>query len=168
MIDLETLGVLPSAPVVAIGAVFFDRQTGMLGEKFYAAIRFDSACEKRKPDANTIAWWFKQSDESRMALLAGTYTTEDALLGLSDFLKPGVNTWGNGATFDISILESLYRDYGALHPWEFWQVRDCRTIEDVSPVGRDCITRGGTHHNALDDAIYQAQYISAMIQVLTK
>ena len=38
MIDLETLGTDPTAPIVAIGAVFFNPKTGELGAEFIATI----------------------------------------------------------------------------------------------------------------------------------
>lgn len=42
MIDLETMGTKPSAPIVAIGAVFFEPQTGELGAEFYTAVNLSS------------------------------------------------------------------------------------------------------------------------------
>ena len=43
MIDLETLGTAANAPVIAIGAVFFDPNTGTLGDTFDAAIDVEDA-----------------------------------------------------------------------------------------------------------------------------
>jgi hypothetical protein len=34
MIDLESMGKKPNAPIVSIGAVFFNPQTGELGQEF--------------------------------------------------------------------------------------------------------------------------------------
>ncbi|HAU5802086.1 3'-5' exonuclease [Citrobacter freundii] len=41
MIDLETMGKKPNAPIVSIGAVFFDPQSGELGQEFYSAVNLD-------------------------------------------------------------------------------------------------------------------------------
>ncbi|EMQ3548812.1 3'-5' exoribonuclease, partial [Escherichia coli O111:H5] len=38
MIDLETMGTNTNAPIVVIGAVFFDPQTGEIGPVFYIVI----------------------------------------------------------------------------------------------------------------------------------
>ena len=76
MIDLETLGTDPTAPIVAIGAVFFDPKTGELGVEFSATIDFESACERRTPDASTIKWWLKQSDDARAKVIRGNSTME--------------------------------------------------------------------------------------------
>jgi hypothetical protein len=72
--------------------------------------------------------------------------------------------WGNGATFDISILEDAYRQLDLEIPWKFWNVRDCRTVKDMYESARGGYEKksGGTLHHALDDAKFQAQYICDM------
>lgn len=45
MIDIETMGNKPTAPIVAIGAVFFDPQSSELGAEFYVAVNLASAME---------------------------------------------------------------------------------------------------------------------------
>lgn len=66
MIDLETMGNKPTAPIVTIGAIFFDPQTGSLGAEFYMAVNLASAMEQgATPDGDTILWWLKQSAEAR-------------------------------------------------------------------------------------------------------
>ena len=70
---------------------------------------------------------------------------------------PGV-LWGNGENFDNAIVVSLLKDYGFHQPWEFWQHRDLRTLEDmarrVTGARRPRIDRGIAHH-ALEDAKYE-------------
>ena len=54
-------------------------------------------------------------------------------------------------------------------PWKFWNVRDVRTVVDLAKPFRNLkkdYKRKGTHHNALDDAIFQASYVSDMTQAL--
>jgi exodeoxyribonuclease VIII len=61
--------------------------------------------------------------------------------------------WSHGATFDLVILEDIYRQLGKPMPWNFWQLRDTRTLFDLgySPD----MPKGGKH-DALQDAIRQA------------
>jgi len=93
---------------------------------------------------------------------------QNALNELSNFVaknsKGEVYPWGNGAAFDISMLEHCYRQYGIDAPWEFWDVRDCRTIEHISTLDKRSFKRDGVHHGALDDALHQVKYISVMIK----
>lgn len=176
MVDLETLGTTPRSPIISIGAVFFDPDTGKMGDTFHVAIFFKSACAGREIDADTIAWWFKQSSAARNKVLLGDSYMEEALSAFSDFLTPLDEkgnaitpvVWGNGSTFDISILEDVYRQRKLTCPWPYWSVRDVRTIVDCAEgiVSRKDFEFEGTEHNALDDAIHQAKYVAAMWQAL--
>lgn len=175
MIDLETLGTDPSAPIVAIGAVFFDPKTGKLGAEFSATIDFESACEKRTPSASTIKWWLKQEDDARAKVVRGKSSMEAALSEFKRFIGSHANLrqvkpWGNGATFDISMLEDCFKCYDMQIPWEFWNVRDVRTVVDLGgmiDLSKDMVTFEGTPHVALDDAKHQARYVSFIVQGLT-
>ncbi|MCT4713432.1 3'-5' exoribonuclease, partial [Enterobacteriaceae bacterium H18W14] len=113
MVDTETMGSNPDAPIISIGAVFFDPNTGRTGSEFYKVIGLESAMEfGGVPDAGTILWWMKQSSEARSALLIDdAIPLDDALLQFNDFISensangPGtVQIWGNGATFDNVLL----------------------------------------------------------------
>ncbi|CAM7540570.1 3'-5' exoribonuclease Rv2179c-like domain-containing protein [Citrobacter freundii] len=70
MVDLETMGSGPDAPIVSIGAVYFDPSTGNTGAEFYQVVSLESSMSfGMKPDASTIQWWLKQSSEARSAIL---------------------------------------------------------------------------------------------------
>ncbi|EAZ1146628.1 3'-5' exoribonuclease, partial [Salmonella enterica] len=47
MVDLETMGNGPYAPVISIGAVFFDPNTGETGEDFSVNISLESSMRYR-------------------------------------------------------------------------------------------------------------------------
>ncbi|EIG3432481.1 3'-5' exoribonuclease, partial [Escherichia coli] len=61
MIDLETMGKNPDAPIISIGAIFFDPQTGEMGPEFSKTIDLETA--GGVIDRDTIKWWLKQSRE---------------------------------------------------------------------------------------------------------
>lgn len=64
MIDLESMGKKPNAPIVSIGAVIFDPQSGELGQEFYTAVNLESAMEQGAvPDGDTILWWLRQAQK---------------------------------------------------------------------------------------------------------
>lgn len=170
MVDLETLGTTPQAPIISIGAVFFDPETGETGNSFHEKIEFGSACAGRTIDPCTIAWWFKQDDEARHSVLESGRSQDAAIRMFAEFVLDGEPDaiWGNGATFDISILEDIYRQHKLRCPWPFWSVRDVRTIVDCAQgiVDRKSFEFEGTQHDALADALHQAKYVSAMWQAL--
>ncbi|EOK7751118.1 3'-5' exoribonuclease, partial [Escherichia coli] len=102
MIDLETMGKNPDAPIASIGAVFFDPQTGEQGPEFSKII--DMGTCGGTVDISTIEWWLQRSGEARAAILADRIPLDDALLQLREFIDENsgeffVQVWGNGANF---------------------------------------------------------------------
>lgn len=165
MIDLETLSTAPDAAIMSIGAVIFDPATGELGDKFHMRVDFKEAVGSGRVDTDTLKWWIGQSEEAGKDVTSGTATPLEVLQAFTEFLPDDAVVWGNGATFDVTILASAYtRITNAVAPWKFSNVRDCRTVEDMATgiCERSEFEREGIHHQALDDAIYQAEYISGM------
>lgn len=162
MIDLETMGTLPSAAIVSIGAVIFDPRVNKVSRKtFYTELEWTE--QNRLVCENTQDWWEKQSSDTKDALY-GLDDLKTELVRLAKFLPNDCKVWGNGCNFDITILEDAYRQHKLDIPWKFWNVRDCRTVKDMYESSRGGWDKkmGGTKHNALQDAIYQAQYINEM------
>jgi len=59
MIDLETMGTGPNSLVIAIGAVFFEPETGELGEEFYINIDWQSGIDAGlEMNADTVRSYF--------------------------------------------------------------------------------------------------------------
>ncbi|MEL9884985.1 3'-5' exoribonuclease [Escherichia coli] len=176
MIDLETMGTNTNAPIVVIGAVFFDPQTGEIGPVFYIVISLTDAMNTGAvPDGGTIEWWLKQSSEARAAILTDQVKLKDALSRFREFISEHsdekfVQVWGNGATFDNAILRRSYERQGIPCPWRYCNDRDVRTIVELGKTigfdARTAIPFEGVPHNALDDARHQAKYVSAIWQKL--
>lgn len=164
MVDIETISTKPNAAIVAIGACEFDMETGKTGRRFYTNIDWKSnQGYGRSVDLNTIKWWMKQSDAARMALLEGeTATLPSAMLKFALFYKECGNLpiWSH-ANFDEQILRNAFEAVDIVTPWHFRDIRDIRTLMGMLPRGTDIPgKREGTHHNALDDALFQCQYVS--------
>ncbi|TLJ12698.1 exonuclease [Escherichia sp. E3659] len=173
MIDLETMGKNPDAPIISIGAIFFDPQTGDMGPEFIKTVDLETAGGIIDRDA--IKWWLKQSREAQSAILVDEIPLDDALLQLREFIDENsgeffVRAWGNGANFDNVILRRSYERQGIPCPWRYYNDRDVRTIVELGKAlefdARAAIPFEGVPHNALDDARHQAKYISAIWQKL--
>ncbi|HDD9262547.1 TPA: 3'-5' exoribonuclease, partial [Escherichia coli] len=80
MLDLETMGKNPDAPIISIGAIFFDPQTGDMGPEFSKTIDLETA--GGVIDRDTIKWWLKQSREAQSAIMTDEIPLDDALLQL--------------------------------------------------------------------------------------
>ncbi|HHW6515608.1 TPA: 3'-5' exoribonuclease domain-containing protein [Escherichia coli] len=172
-VDLETMGKNPDAPIISIGAIFFDPQTGDMGPEFSKTIDIDTA--GGVIDRDTIKWWLKQSREAQSAIMTDEIPLDDALLQLREFIDENsgeffVRVWGNGANFDNVILRRSYERQGIPCPWRWSNDRDVRTIVELGKAidfdARTAIPFEGVRHNALDDARYQAKYVSAIWQKL--
>lgn len=180
MVDMETMGNSPDAPIVSIGAVFFDPSTGNTGAEFYRVVSLESSMSfGMKPDASTIQWWLKQSSEARSAILVDeAMGLLETLELLADFIAENaangshtVQMWGNGCSFDNVILRRAYALTDTPFAVPFRNDRDVRTMVELGKsVGinpRYDIPFEGDMHNALSDARHQVKYVSAIWQRLT-
>lgn len=160
MLDLETFGNGSNAMIVAIGACDFE-----LNHKFYTVI--DPTKSTGDIDASTVVWWLSQNEAARSALTVAREALHPALAKLAAWLQNrgrDVCVWGNGATFDNVILANAYKRHDMPVPWKFWNDRCFRTLKAMHPQVQPPV-REGTHHNALDDAVFQVQYARKILGV---
>jgi len=156
MVDLETMAVSPDAVVLTLGAVHFNPYGNGYSDKLY--LRFDLDDQDklgREIDPNTLDWWAKQdpkvmeeafSPDDRIPLV-------DAMDQFHKFAWGCTAFWAHGSLFDIAILENIYRQLVRTPPWQYWQIRDTRTIFDL---GYDPDMPQASKHDALQDAIRQS------------
>lgn len=171
MIDLETLGSTPGCSIVAIGAAASDRD-GYVVDRFYMVVNRQS-CRNYGlfEEQATLDWWSQQSEAARCVLEyadspAQSWALDQALEALNRFVAghPGSEVYGNGSDFDNAILAAAARAVGVQLAWPFWQNRCYRTLKARAP--HVPLDRKGTHHNALDDAITQAQHLGQIERAL--
>lgn len=160
MIDLETLGTSPGSIILSIGAVSFCPMRQEIRDEFYVNVcRENSQACGMTIDQSTVDWWSRQSQEAIAALLVDPVHPSDAAQKFREFwsISNGEFVWSHGATFDIPLMEAMFRITCMPVPWKFWNARDTRTIFDISRCNPD--RTKGTHHNALDDARNQAEAV---------
>lgn len=169
MLDLETLDTAPTAVIVSIGACLFDPNTGEIGETFYALPeRKRQANAGRTTSAATLRWWDEEAQATaRHVFDAPTTGTRQALYGFSQFIPMSVDgVWGNGAAFDNTIVRDAFHQFD-VEPPPFWADRCFRTIKALGKAnGIEPPPFQGTPHNALDDAVHQAQHFGVISQAL--
>lgn len=161
MLDLETFGKKPGCIIRSIGAVFFDLN-GDTGQEFYMNVDAAS-CEAigLTYDPDTVEWWKKQSREAQDGLLADQRKVLNAVVGFNTWFKlhGGKTVWCQGASFDAPVWEAVCEAAKTKAPWQFWAIRDTRTVYDLFDFDPKTIKRGGTYHNALADAQYQVECV---------
>ena len=177
MLDLETMGTGPNAAIVAIGAAAFcPHERRVLGKTFYAPVSLESSVDAGGVmDAGTVQWWLQQGEAARALFekYAPNMTIDNALYEFSTWAAnvsgtdpKKVNIWGNGADFDNVILASAYSRADITQPWGTFNNRCYRTIKSLYPEIK--MERNGTHHNARDDAISQAEHLCRILGAMGK
>ena len=143
MIDLETLSTRPNAVITNLAAIKFDPFGNDINSIDGDTIKMNTFYRRVDPgsfdwpsahiDPNTIDWWSKQEP----AVMEEAFTPEGRL-PLADCIDQfhkfawGCDAfWAHGSLFDIAILEDLYRQLNKPVPWNYWQVRDTRTLFDL-------------------------------------
>lgn len=161
MTDLETMGTGNDAVIVAIGAVKFMpmAEPGTFVSEFSANVEIGSAIESGlRVDGSTIAWWLRQEDAARTAFLEDPEPLGVVLAKFMNwFGSQSLPTWGNGSTFDCTILGSAFDKCNFPRPWKFYDEMCYRTVRKFFPnVER---VRPAVAHRALDDAKAQAEHL---------
>lgn len=169
MVDLETMSTANNAAILSIGAVKFTANEIL--EKFYVNVDLED-CERYglHISGSTIKWWMSPSkDGARKSLTEKPESLCIALEMLADFYGDNEcsGIWGNASTFDITILESAYRATGRKTPWSYKGHRCYRTMVAMFGQRVRAPEQSGTHHNALDDAVYQTVYLQRILQLLS-
>jgi len=163
MLDLETMGITANSAIIAIGACEFDDFE--ITKEFYINVDLEKMIRKGFDiDGSTIMWWMKQSDEAREVFQGKKASPAEALEAFREFMGKNprdIQVWGNGSDFDNTLLINMFQKYGVKSPWDFWNNRCFRTLKASFPQLK--IERKGTHHNALDDAKFQAEYLIELV-----
>ena len=159
MIDIESLDTTPDCVILTIGAVLFDpRGQGIIDKiEIRPTIEDQTEIYNRSINEDTLRWWSTQNPAAIEEAMGdeGRVPFADAMATLYKFCWNHNNVWSNGASFDVVAMEHAWRQLGQLAPWQFWKVRDTRTIYEVTNVSlKDGSYK--TTHKAVEDAERQA------------
>ena len=172
MVDLETMGTAPDAMVLSIGACTFHPVQSLPSQNFYATINPKTSSGKMEID--TVKFWLDQAASDVKPPINGT-TPEYQVVGsfldwLQDKTPPNGGEpiiWANGTDFDIPKLDRLLQFKRYDRAWKYSSVRDCRTIFKLFGEYGIKPPKLNAHH-ALGDAVWQAEYLTSIINNLSK
>lgn len=176
MLDFETLGNDFTTVVLSLGAVAYNKD-GIVAEALFEFDLHEQIKLGRTATASTMQWWMTKADsEARKVFEHNDFKLKmpeffrhfeefcDNALNKVQEKREDLRPISNGGNFDIVILEDLYRKHHPRGeyaiPWKFWNVWCYRTFAAMTGC-KDLIRRAGTHHNALDDARFQANTVLA-------
>ena len=173
MIDLETLGTTADSVILSIGAVRFDLEAGTVfddeGSTFYRSVAVEKQVG-RTISADTLTWWTGQGKDAQAVFTEPKTSLVFALMDLQEWVDPTEGAypyvWSNGADFDLPMLVHAFDQAELVCPWKPYAGRCYRTFKNLPGARAIKVERQGQHHNALDDAIYQARHLCAIHQSL--
>lgn len=164
MIDIEGLATGPDATILTIAAQGFDPmgQGYFDNHQFYARITLESQ-PSRSIEQSTIDWWATQKESQAEAFAEeGRVDLDVALQDLARIIRKSKLVWMNGPTYDATILENAYKSYGMALPWQYWAIRDTRTIYSLCPD----LDRPEASHHALEDCRRQITMLQDALSYL--
>ena len=165
MIDIEGLGTGPDTTILTIAAQGFEPLgDGYYNEhSFYVRVDLESQ-EGRSIQQGTIDWWATQPAESREEAFAedNRIPLRQALEELGKLAWHARRIWANGPTYDMNILEHAYKSLGMNIPWQFYNVRDARTVYSLYPD----LPKPPTSHHALEDTRKQIDILQQTLKHL--
>lgn len=173
VLDFETLSTKHNAALLSIGAVIRDFNNGAQVDTFYANIIPQSSIDAGlHVSESTKAWWTKQGSAAQDVLSVNQRPLRDVLNDFSAWLKKhGVEyAIGNGPRADNQWLESACEGLGIQSPVKYWGDLDMRTLTFIGThilrLPHWHSTFKGVKHNALHDAINEAEFCNNVIQQL--
>ena len=164
MIDLEGLGTGPDTTILTIAAQSFDPLgSGYYDQKYYARITLESQ-ENRSIQQGTIDWWATQPAVAKDEAFneEGRIPLDQALDELGKLIWKSKRIWAQGPTYDMNILEHAYKSYDKSIPWQFYAVRDSRTVFGLWPN----LPKPPTSHHALEDCRRQIGLLQETLRYL--
>jgi len=182
MIDIETMGVAVTAPILSIGAVKFDPDMFWDAtplEGFSVNVDLETCTYGGGIiEPGTLKWWLMpERAAAREELLKGHgVDLRDALDGLKEWMGDGGPIWANSPSFDLAILARAFRVMNTQAPWTHRTERDYRTVFCMAPtkyieMAKEAIGISFpnlTPHSARDDAEWQVRmlvYLTGMMAV---
>jgi hypothetical protein len=171
MIDIETLGTKPNGHILSVGMCWFSRDNPSEPidklEILYPELGQPKSCI----DINTVTWWMKQGSAAQAVFHIPDglrSSNEQVAVKVMENTTNAARIWAKDPDFDCVMLNSFvnnYRGWRCEYDWPFWKNRSVRTILDMCPVAKQ-LPFGGTQHDALADAVFQAQQMQAYFKTL--
>lgn len=185
LIDIETLGTSPGCIVLSICAVPLSiddienidiEAAKSRRDIFYKTLDVNTSLNDGfSVDTATQEWWATStSDEAKMAAYKNPSDPASVIVGLSNYIADirgdvytRIKIWGNPPRFDLGILEEYFDCYGIKVPWNHWEERDYRTVNNLCKVSVERTKPpANKEHIALYDALYEASHLKSCLEFM--
>lgn len=160
-IDNETLDTTHTAQLLSIGACCGD-------ERFYVEI--DQSGYSDKPftqSKSTLEWWAKQGGfKQTQALESPMNAVHDLFNWIIATAPTDFEVWANSPSFDLAQLRYHAEQFMLPVPWAFYQEQDVRTLKRTAQHLNLRTPTFKNPHHALQDALNQHKFVTAVQQEL--
>lgn len=172
MIDIETLSTDSNALITTISCVQCDIRNGKIGESKEIGIELDQQLKNGAVlDKDTVIWWLSQNKDAIISMIEiekidVTVALSELniwFIGLADKLgckTKDLKLWGNGSSFDNTIVRNLYKRSNIEFVIPYYNDRDVRTLVDLYDIDTRKYEFKGIKHNGIDDCKHQINYCS--------
>lgn len=150
MIDIETFGTGNDAVVYQVGMIEFEG-TKITNQWLWNLDVDNQLMLGRTITADTLKFHFTTASSAASSLTAiGHNTAIEFYVMLQQIFAKSSAVWSKGS-FDFNILENLASDVGHEVPWQFYNIRELRTMMKECGVPKpDTVA-----HDALQDCLDQ-------------
>jgi len=189
MLDIETLGTSPGAPIVQIAAKQFSRtnpDNDWICQNFEVKVDLQSCLDAGLTEitAGTLEFWFRQDPTMAHRLLfsdMGRWSIVEACAGLHDFARAvaadcvcdtnDLIWWAKGPDFDMGLIADACSRFNLSEPWKYSKKRDLRTLQDISNMPDDVLDQlippPQEQHDAMIDVEFQIEQVRRCLRQIT-
>jgi len=166
MLDLETMGSGYGSVITQIGACYFDRYSGEIGDKFTCNVDMeDSVKEGFRIEPGAVTFWLGQP--GRTFLEPTLLTIRAALESYRAFAKDAECVWSH-STFDFAMVQDTCQRLGIKPVHSYRKTKDIRTLMELADTHNLDVCPNDNAHDALSDCLYQVKYCVVAFNALKK
>lgn len=162
MVDIETLSTRVAARVLQVAAVVFTSK-GIVDARSWSLNQYQQP--HRHIEISTLDFWLKTNPTRLAELTKGASQIEmvvEEFAKLNEKYSP-TGWWAHSPSFDMMILDDLFRGVKGKSPWTHRNCFDTRTLSLVS--GKKMVKAEETlQHDALHDARAQAEWVISVAE----
>ena len=169
MLDIETTGNIPSSAIIQLSMVRFDEE-GNVGDSIHINVNAEEQYKLgAKYTQSTLDWWQQTNPQLFESITTqNVHSVKETLDIVDAFVTQNDYIWCH-ATFDMPILDNLYHLANRPKPYKYKNVRDIRTIVELSKINLMSYNwEQEKTHDSYDDCIFQIKYTTDAMKQLNK
>lgn len=163
MIDIETLGRKNDAAIREVGLIAF-WEDGSIIDTLQLSVSPEVWNTCNRTFSGETILWLNTADSIASEFNCNSY--KELVERINKFFhvhkESETRVWAKGH-MDLEVLKDLYETLEEQVPWEFWQPRDLRTIQDLPVPRLNCTNK---NHRAFEDALSQVKELCVALHAL--